>query len=547
MKSGNRKMQILISSAGLILAAAVVLMGTFQIKAAVRTGTLTGESLKRNLAVSIYHAGQDLFSSERLLISMLNPLKVKSDESEYLMIKKIIDSWYEETAGAQHIKGVYFRAGESGRQFYRYFPDDDSPVQVDTPPKGLFMVPHFNPGKEREILIDIDKDILYGSLLPAVLDQIGTEYGWQIIDRNGVVLSEKNMEGIDYSPEIKVGLGERFLFLFNDIREFQSFSGRDSDRDRDMEAFPLTDTDKDWGSIEIFFTQGPLNIIVNRQIILNLAASMAALLLIIGGYLLLYRLYRKSEIQRLEEQEFVSTISHELRTPLAVISSAGENISRGIIKGDRLGDYGRMITRESRRLEEMIEGVLFYSGLQKGSGKVFIQEQVDLLKVLDEIRERYSLKALEMDVQMEFDLPAYIPQVKAGRQAFSIVAGNLILNALIHAYPPGFHVKTEDRKVFIHLELDGKRAVLDVEDKGCGIPVKEQKKVFRAFVRGENSRRSQIPGSGLGLHIAQRVAELSRGILELDSRPAGGNGASPSGTKFRFILPLEIIGDEAHE
>ncbi len=547
MNAGSRKIKILMSVTGAALLAAVILMGVFQISAAIRAGTFTGESLKRNLTVSLYHTGQELFANEFQLISLLYPLRQDLNESNIRMSTDVFDSWYESMSDASHIKGVYFKAGISGTRAFRYFPDDFAPVEVVSIPKGLFMIPFRFPGKEREFFIDIDKDILYGTMLPDVLGQIGSEYSWRIMDSYGKLVFEQGMEGIDYSHELKINLGDHFLFSFNELRGFQAFSGKARNSDNKPGDVVVPDLKEDWGTLEIYFSQGPLNRIVSRQIALNIGASLVAIILIIGGYLILFRLYRRSEEQRQVEQEFVATISHELRTPLAVLSSAGENISRGIVKGERLVDYGGMITRESKRLEEMIEGVLYYSGLQKGSGRVLVQEEVDLEQLLDEIRQRYQMKSQDMDVRMEFDLPGDLPRVKTGRQAFLIIAGNLIHNGLLHAYPPGFPVEQEKRIVFVRLKLSGNMVVLEVEDKGCGIPSKEQKKVFKAFTRGEMSRRSQIPGSGLGLNIASRVAELCGGMVELTTRPfpgsagSGFSGGNGSGTLFRLILPVDII------
>ncbi|MBI9104925.1 MAG: HAMP domain-containing histidine kinase [Spirochaetales bacterium] len=550
MNNGKRKIKILMAATGVILLTAVILMGVFQIKAVIKSGLFTEESLRRNLSISLYHTGQELFTNERQLLSMLYPLRLERYGSDPQVITGIFDNWYAGMTGANHIKGVYFKSVASEKQVFRYFPDDDFPVEVAAVPQGLLMIPLRALGKGQEIFIDVDKENLFGNMLPEVLDSLGSEYAWRIKRNRGDIVYEKGMEGIDYRYELKIGLGDRFLFSFNDLRGIQSLFGKDRELDDKPVDDVFSDLEEDWGTLEIFFAQGPLNQIVRRQISLNLGASLVAIILIIGGYLILFRLYQRSEEQRQEEQEFVATISHELRTPLAVLSSAGENISRGIIKGERLGDYGRMITRESKRLEEMIEGVLYYSGLQKGSSKVLIQEEIDLEVVLDEIRQRYLMKSREMDVKMVFNIQADLPLIKTGRQAFSIVAGNLINNGLLHAYPPGHPVKPEERIVSIRLNLVDKMVVLEVEDRGCGIPLKEQKRVFKAFMRGERSRRSQIPGSGLGLNIAKRVAEISGGELDLISHPVGSSGNTEIkgvGTLFRFSLPVEIFKDANDE
>src|SRR4030095_12969171 len=101
----------------------------------------------------------------------------------------------------------------------------------------------------------------------------------------------------------------------------------------------------------------------------NIALSFGVLLLLTLSIGLLAIASRKA--QRLAEQqiEFVAGISHELRTPVAVIRSAAENLSQGVVGNtERVKRYGQMIEGEARRLGEMVERVLQYAGIESGLG-----------------------------------------------------------------------------------------------------------------------------------------------------------------------------------
>ena len=76
---------------------------------------------------------------------------------------------------------------------------------------------------------------------------------------------------------------------------------------------------------------------------------------------------------------------------------------------------------------------------------------------------------------------------------------------------------------------DGDNAICRVTDRGCGIPVADQKRLFQAFHRGSNVE--QIPGTGLGLLIVQRCVELHGGEIKFES-------AEGKGTTFTITLPL---------
>ena len=540
MNIKNGKMKTLISVSGIVLVLSVLIMGFFQIRASVRMGSFTGESMRRTLSLSLYHTIRDLLEGEQQLFSLLHLSRDKNRDNETVMAKEVLDQWYVQEELPAHLDGAYLKLGETEEIFYRYFPGDEEVVLQDELPRGLFSIPFWRPGETVEILLAMDKDLLFGVELPEILTALGDDYSWRIVNSNSETIAGTGFEDIDYPPELKIPLGDKFLFIFNDLRVFQAFTRKD-DRDfhddaGDRPDFPPDMEDREWGYLEVYFSAGPLNRIVSRTVFLNLIAGVTALAMILGGYFLLFRLYRSSEAQREREQEFVSTISHELRTPLAVLSSAGENISRGIVREDRITEYGKMITRESRRLEDMIEGVLFYSGLQRGNGRVVVKEEVLLKNLFAELEERFAMKAREMEILLDFSIPEDFPSVKTGRQALSIILGNLIYNGLIHAYPPGFRINPEDRIVSVSSRISGNDLVILVEDRGCGIPVKERKKIFKAFVRGDKSRRNQIPGSGLGLHIAGRVAGLSGGVLELvydhDKYLKTGN----PGTVFKLTL-----------
>ena len=99
----------------------------------------------------------------------------------------------------------------------------------------------------------------------------------------------------------------------------------------------------------------------------NLAISFGVLLLLSVSVALLAATSRRAHRLAQQQMEFVAGVSHELRTPVAVIRSAAENLSHGVVgSGERVKRYGTMIEVEARRLGEMVESVLQYAGLESG-------------------------------------------------------------------------------------------------------------------------------------------------------------------------------------
>jgi signal transduction histidine kinase len=101
----------------------------------------------------------------------------------------------------------------------------------------------------------------------------------------------------------------------------------------------------------------------------------------------------------------------------------------------------------------------------------------------------------------------------------------LLDNALKYSPP--------ETPVTLSVHSSDRMAIVDVIDKGKGIPAAEQNRVFERFYRSP-AVKHQIPGSGLGLSIAHRIAEAHGGDLSLSSQPGQ--------TVFRLALPLNLEG-----
>jgi signal transduction histidine kinase len=105
------------------------------------------------------------------------------------------------------------------------------------------------------------------------------------------------------------------------------------------------------------------------------------------------------------------------------------------------------------------------------------------------------------------------------------ILGNLIDNAC--KYSRG----AEDRRLWVRARAEGRRLVLEVEDRGPGIPARERRSIFRPFRRGKGADVT-AGGVGLGLALAGRWANLLGGRLTLRA------GQGPAGACFRLELPL---------
>lgn len=229
---------------------------------------------------------------------------------------------------------------------------------------------------------------------------------------------------------------------------------------------------------------------------------------------------RRSAALARSQQEFIATITHELKTPLAVISSAAQNLSDGLIKDQAKAEqYGAMIRKEASRLGISIEHFLLYSNAASLSRMKPVPCDVKLLVDV-------ALKFTEEDrARLQFRTEVLMPDerlfVLGDRIALESVFQNLAQNVIRHASSGkymGIIVSAETGK------RGGARAiVVKFRDRGPGIPAKEQKAIFEPFMRGKAAIAGQIPGNGIGLNLVKRIVTLSGGTIALESKADAGS------------------------
>lgn len=256
----------------------------------------------------------------------------------------------------------------------------------------------------------------------------------------------------------------------------------------------------------------------------NLAISFGVLLVLSVSVGLLTMTSRRSHRLARQQMEFVAGVSHELRTPVAVIRSAAENLSHGVVSGDRVKRYGDVIGAESRRLGEMVESILQYAGFESGHG---IGAQVPVSPA--EIIASAASSAAAMDAAaatIDQDVPADLPLVAGDAAALRSAVQNLIANAIKYG--------GRDRWVGVSARLDTHRRrpeiAITISDHGDGIPATELPHIFEPFYRGTDAVTRQIHGNGLGLSLVQRIVTAHGGRVRVASRPGH--------TAFTIALPV---------
>jgi PAS domain S-box-containing protein len=218
-------------------------------------------------------------------------------------------------------------------------------------------------------------------------------------------------------------------------------------------------------------------------------------------------LAREMELSQLKSN-FVSMVSHEFRTPLGIIQSSAEllrDFYQKMPPGER-EEQLESIGRNTRRMAGMMEEILVLSRLD--AGKLDFQPAALELnafcrRVLDEV-----LSATNRRCHIELVLGPDSAQAQADERLLGHIFTNLLSNAVKYS-EPGATVR-------FTVERDGPDAVCTVRDQGIGISEEDQQHLFKAFHRGSNV--GSRPGTGLGLLLVKRCADLHGGKLQLKSK-----------------------------
>jgi PAS domain S-box-containing protein len=216
------------------------------------------------------------------------------------------------------------------------------------------------------------------------------------------------------------------------------------------------------------------------------------------------------------KSEFLSSMSHELRTPLNAILGFAQLLERDRRRPlderqlERLGH----VLRGGEHLLRLIDDVLDLSRIEAGRITVS-SEPVGVADVLAEVAHTLEPMATRAQIQLAIaPLPRELPQVIADRTRLAQILMNFGSNAIKYGKPDGH--------VTFRVEPRGSRLRIVVIDDGMGIPEDKRDKIFEPFQRA-GQETGPIEGTGIGLTISKRLAELVKGSIGFTSEVGRGS------------------------
>ena len=220
----------------------------------------------------------------------------------------------------------------------------------------------------------------------------------------------------------------------------------------------------------------------------------------------------------------IDAMAHEFKTPLTSIKAATTSLLTGPDQPlESRTELLKIADEESDHLKELIDNAVDMARLD--IAQIEIQSQLsDVGQVVHEVVA--SMRVKIDDRQVGIVCQEGLPPVPLDRRLVTLAIKQLVDNSLKYS-PSGTPVTIEVK------QADGS-IILEVTDHGKEIPLQEQSRIFERFYRSPSVQR-QVPGSGLGLSIAHRIARAHNGDLTVTSR-AGK-------TTFRMTLPIDRKGD----
>lgn len=242
----------------------------------------------------------------------------------------------------------------------------------------------------------------------------------------------------------------------------------------------------------------------------------------------------RAELERVNviKDEFLAAVSHELRTPLTTIKALTRVLLRKNPTEDERREYLEDIASECDRQIDLVHNLLDLSRIKAGGMQIELR-RVDAREVLNACEKIERVEATEHGHQLSVNIAPELPHIRADHNALRRALCAVVENSIKYT-PAGGSIRLSAHR-------SGDRVAIEVEDNGRGIHPEDIPHVFDSFYRGRpaliegaydnGAQGEEVPGIGLGLHLARSLMEGMDGTIEVRSWPGEGSA-------FTLRLPV---------
>jgi len=242
-----------------------------------------------------------------------------------------------------------------------------------------------------------------------------------------------------------------------------------------------------------------------------------------GAYVFWFDVRRELRMGELRAL-FVSSVSHELKTPLTAIRMFAERLRMKERPDTKMqNQYLDTIVGESERLTRLLNNVLDLSKIEQAQ-KRYRRDPVDLAEVVDCTVRALGYPLVRGGFTLNVDVDDHPPRVQGDADALEQALLNLLSNAMKYS--------GENKEIDLRLFARNGDAIIEVTDRGVGIPTDAQARLTEKFYRVPTDENERIPGTGLGLALVHHAMEAHGGQLTVQS-------AEGKGSTFTIHLPVD--------
>jgi two-component system phosphate regulon sensor histidine kinase PhoR len=200
----------------------------------------------------------------------------------------------------------------------------------------------------------------------------------------------------------------------------------------------------------------------------------------------------------------------------------GETLLRqSALRDDERREFYRIITRESARLGRLVDQILSFSRLDRGTSGYNLTEG-DLAPVIEGVVDDYAEWLQKAGFIVTRMIPGETPPVRFDPAAISQAVINLLDNAIKYS--------GDARDIAVRLGSEGRQVSLEISDHGMGVPREDHSRIFERFYRSSNGAGKG--GYGLGLFMVRHIMDAHGGRAEVvESEPGRGS-------TFRLVFPV---------
>ncbi len=265
---------------------------------------------------------------------------------------------------------------------------------------------------------------------------------------------------------------------------------------------------------------------------------------------------RRAEAASEARTQFLANVSHELRTPInGILGMAQLAVLEGAPGVE--DEYWRTVRDSADRLVKIVDNLLELADVESGALSPMLRE-FSPRRLLESLRGAFAVRASLAGLTLSVETSGTLPEKLLG-DPFRLrqILANLIDNA-IRFTPSGavmvrvqpFAPQSGPRRIFVAGDFTGISLLFSVADTGIGIPRDKQTAIFESFTLAEDYLTKRFGGTGMGLAIARRLAELLGGSIWVESRPDFGStfylavpfwpATAPDADRAEAAGPLEL-------